>query len=244
MILTRVRAAPFGCFADKEVRFAPGMNVVLGPNEAGKSTVYRAIRHALFVPSKLKKNQNAQYLDPYLPAGGGDSIVVGVDLEEKGKKWLLRRRWGARPTSEMTLPTGAKISDESAILEQLASILPARQSTFVSVLMTGQAELAGTIAMLQDRGKDALHDLADILRQAVLQTGGVSPDRFQELLAKRHAKAFGRWDAAHGGPEGNRGLDNKWKNGVGDILGAVVRAGGVGARRPGTRPPLSGSWTA
>ena len=38
MILAKLYLSPLGAFSKKQLDFAPGMNVVLGPNEAGKST--------------------------------------------------------------------------------------------------------------------------------------------------------------------------------------------------------------
>ena len=54
MIVTRLRVHPFGFFSDREIGFAPGLNVVLGPNEAGKSTIFSAIRSSL-LRTRLKK---------------------------------------------------------------------------------------------------------------------------------------------------------------------------------------------
>ena len=57
MILRRLQLHPFAGSADREVRFEPGLNVILGPNEAGKSTLRRALRQALLVSTKLSKRE-------------------------------------------------------------------------------------------------------------------------------------------------------------------------------------------
>ena len=72
MILQRLHLHPFAGLADREIRFAPGLNVVLGPNEAGKSTQRRALRQALLVSTKLSKGEAAREVLPFLPLGGGD----------------------------------------------------------------------------------------------------------------------------------------------------------------------------
>ena len=43
MRLTRIEIEGFGSLQDMELRFAPAMNLVVGPNEAGKSTLQEAI---------------------------------------------------------------------------------------------------------------------------------------------------------------------------------------------------------
>lgn len=47
MHILRLRLRNFRKFADLEIEFAPGLNVVKGPNEAGKTTLQRAIALAL-----------------------------------------------------------------------------------------------------------------------------------------------------------------------------------------------------
>ena len=220
MIITRLRAAPFGCFPEKEVRFQRGLNVILGPNEAGKSTLFEALRNVLLLPTRLPKPMHATRVAPYLPVSGGDFIRVEVDLETPEGSWRLNRRWGAAPASELVLPTGARVADEAAVVERLAGILPARPGTVSFVLMTGQAQLSATVQLLKTRAKDSVSDLVDILRRAVLETGGVAVDRFMERLAALEQRAYSRWDAVHKGPEGNRGIENPWRNNRGAILEA------------------------
>ena len=48
MILQRLRVDSFRALEALEVRFGPGLNVVRGPNEAGKSTLQAAIVTVLF----------------------------------------------------------------------------------------------------------------------------------------------------------------------------------------------------
>ena len=48
MIITRLRLANFRRHRALDVKLGPGLNVVRGANEAGKSTVQRAIEMALF----------------------------------------------------------------------------------------------------------------------------------------------------------------------------------------------------
>jgi exonuclease SbcC len=86
--------------------------------------------------------------------------------------------------------------------------------------MAGQEELARTIEALQAENAAALADLSDILRAAVLETGGVSVDRFRALLAQRIEAAYSNWDSERGLPRGGRGIENPWKKEVGAVLAA------------------------
>jgi DNA repair protein SbcC/Rad50 len=53
MIVNRLALKPFGCFGSKTLDFSTGLNVVLGPNEAGKSTTFQALQKVLFVPASV-----------------------------------------------------------------------------------------------------------------------------------------------------------------------------------------------
>ncbi len=219
MIVRRLRVFPFGCFDDKEIVFAPGLNVILGPNEAGKSTLFNAVKSS-FLRTRLTKPKFAQFIERFLPAGGGDIVRLEVEFTAADVTWVLRRRWGHAPASELTGQGRGTIGDDDAIAEKLEALLPAKQGTFWKVLMTGQSELAATLDSLRKEGREALADLTDMLRRAVLATGGVPVDRFLDLLGERRDEAFSRWDRARAGPEGNHGIENPWKNRIGTILQA------------------------
>jgi exonuclease SbcC len=218
VILVRARAYPFGCFSDREVTFSPGLNVVLGPNEAGKSTLFRAIRHALLVSTKLGKKGLAEYVEPYLPVSGGDSVRTEVELLTPEGRWVLRRRWGSSPSSELLLPGGGSIAEEAAVIQRLRQILPAPDGAVAHILMTAQSVLSQTAEILEREAREPLADLADILRRAVLSAGGVSVDRFLARLAGDRQTAWSRWDRERGAPEAGRGIEKRWKKEVGTVL--------------------------
>ncbi len=92
MIFTKVRLRPFAGVADLTLEFAPGLNTVVGENEAGKSTVYRALENGLLERTNLTPAKLANFLDPFLPVGGGDTIAVELSLEHDSEQYLLRRQ--------------------------------------------------------------------------------------------------------------------------------------------------------
>jgi exonuclease SbcC len=112
--IRRLRVHPFGFFADKEVPFLPGLNVVLGPNEAGKSTLFFAIKNSL-LRTGLTKKEFMRFLARFLPSGGGDTLRVDLEFQTDGGTYLLTRRWGPKPGSELTLPGGGSLTEEDAV---------------------------------------------------------------------------------------------------------------------------------
>ncbi len=219
MIVTRLRVHPFGFFSDREIGFAPGLNVVLGPNEAGKSTIFSAIRSSL-LRTRLRKPEFDKLMARHLPAEGGDMARLELEFTTGEGRWVLKRQWGAGAGSELLLPGGGILADDERIREKLQSALPVRQGTFWKVLMTGQSELSRTVESLRADGGGAVSDLADMLRRTVLETGGIPVDEFRALLADRMRESFQHWDDRSQGPEAGRGTEKPWKKEVGAILAA------------------------
>jgi hypothetical protein len=63
----------FGCVGRSRIEFKPGLNVLYGANEVGKSSIARAIRFALLLPS------SSSAAEPWVPwTGGGDPAVTLV----------------------------------------------------------------------------------------------------------------------------------------------------------------------
>src|SRR5512137_1155468 len=125
MILTRLHIATFGCFVNHRVDFQKGLNVVVGPNEAGKSTLFHAIQKTLLVPAKLKKLDFEKEMARFLPVGGGDTLEAELEFLIGAERFTLRRSWGARQTSQLTLPGGSSLNEESSVREKLETLLPA-----------------------------------------------------------------------------------------------------------------------
>ncbi len=229
MIVTRLRLHPFGFFSDKEIRFLPGLNVVLGPNEAGKSTLFSAVRSSL-LRTRLKKPEFDKLMARYLPASGGDMARLELEFTTAEGTWVIKRQWGAGAQSELLLPGGGVLADEEKIRERLQEALPVRQGTFWKVLMTGQAELARTVESLRSDGGGAVSDLTDMLRRTVLETGGIPVAEFRGILGGRVKESFLHWDDVHNGPEAGRGIDRPWKKEIGGILAAWYAREGIRAQ--------------
>ena len=220
MILSRLQIYTFGCFVNHRMEFEEGLNVVLGPNEAGKSTLFQAIQKTLLVPSKLKKIDFEKEMARFLPVGGGDTLETKLEFRINSGQFVLRRSWGSRPDSQLVLPGGSALNDENAIREKLERLLPAKPGTVKSVLMTYQSGLAKTIEELKSDPAGAVQSLNDILRKALLETDGVSVDPFSRRVEELYESYFSHWDSKQGIPEKGRGVENPWGKELGEILRA------------------------
>jgi DNA repair protein SbcC/Rad50 len=217
VIIRKLKLEPFGCFASKEMDFKDGLNVIIGPNETGKSTAFYAIQKVLFTSSKLTKNESKREINRFLPIDG-DTANVEISFIINKNPFSLERTWGGTKTAALKLSDGTLITDEEKILKELDEILPATAGTFKSVLMTYQSGLVKTIEDLKTDYHDTIQTLGDILRMAVLETGGVSIDQFRERINDLCQEYLSHWDQSKDMPEKGRGIENPWKKEVGLIL--------------------------
>jgi hypothetical protein len=92
VLIRRIAVEDVGVHAGRvEVVLGPGANVVAGPNEAGKSTLVRALGAALTLPARSTSAERRR-----LVARSGGDPVVEVELEHGGSTFRLRKVFAER----------------------------------------------------------------------------------------------------------------------------------------------------
>lgn len=86
MKVTRLRLRRFKRFADWQAGFAPGLTVVRGPNEAGKTTIMEALFEGLF--GAPGRSEAASRVRTWGEQRLGEIIV---EMQVNGSRYLLRR---------------------------------------------------------------------------------------------------------------------------------------------------------
>ena len=94
-----------------------GLNILIGPNETGKSTIMEAVRAALF----LRHGSKTQLIQSFVPYGDSVGPEVQLDFEIGGARYSLTKRFMARPIAELEGPDGRRQGDaaEDALQELL-----------------------------------------------------------------------------------------------------------------------------
>lgn len=114
MIITRLRLANFRRHRALDVQLGAGLNVVRGANEAGKSTVQRAIEMALFRRPTFSGNE----LDDTRPwQDPSAEPVIDLDFTDEGRAGSIHKAFaGSKGTVTMTL--GDETFNDPATVDQ------------------------------------------------------------------------------------------------------------------------------
>ena len=99
MKLHRIRARAFGRFEDFDSGSTPlaDLNVVVGPNESGKSTFFHLLHSIIFGLYPASKDKH-----PYTPWSGRDIDVEAEIRLESGEEWAIHRKLAGSPTARLT----------------------------------------------------------------------------------------------------------------------------------------------
>jgi hypothetical protein len=107
MRLHKLRITSFGAIESVEVEFGPGLNVLYGPNDLGKSTVVAAIRLGLLLPHASTHSE--QYVGW---TGTGDPTVEMTFETEAQRIWRVRKHFGKTGSSVLHESRNGRDFDE------------------------------------------------------------------------------------------------------------------------------------
>src|SRR5688500_10049757 len=99
MEITRLRLQNFRRHRDLDIELTPGLNVVRGANESGKSTIQRAIEMGLF----RRPTSSSQDLDDSRPWSDAQADpIVEIEFQDDETRGTLRKTFaGQRGTVEL-----------------------------------------------------------------------------------------------------------------------------------------------
>ena len=99
MKFERVQARVFGRFEDFDSGSTPlpDLNVVVGPNESGKTTFFHLLHSIIFGLYPASKDQH-----PYTPWSGRDLDVDATLRLDGGEQWAVHRKLAGSPWAQLT----------------------------------------------------------------------------------------------------------------------------------------------
>src|SRR5438874_11703708 len=200
MRLTRIEIEGFGSLQGMDLRFGPAMNLVVGPNEAGKSTLQEAIVTGRFGlrSGNGPRAATIERGDRWRPWQGGN---FGLALEfalDDGTQLRVERDLDAETTRVTDVGTGAVLTDRferyaSGAIQLGRQLLGVSRDIYTNTACISRSE----VMRLEDAGsiKEAIVALADSASPD--RTAQRVLDRLRQERVQRIGKPRGRTGPLH-----------------------------------------------
>lgn len=150
MIITKLKVRDFRRFDDFELELSPGMTVVCGPNEAGKSTIQQALITGFYE----KPTATGKAVRELARWGTGEGFAIEIEFEVDGVAWRLTKDFQTKKSllERIGAESGTAIDDIDEIQARIRQWLgcPSREF-FLSTACVAHDDLAGV-----DRDADQL----------------------------------------------------------------------------------------
>src|SRR5438552_4086455 len=199
MRLTRIEIGGFGTLQGMDLHFGPAMNLVVGPNEAGKSTLQEAIVTGLYgLESGDRRSAIVERTDRWRPwEGGGFGLALEFELDD-GSRLRVERDLEADSVRVLDLASGAELNDRFERdpwggLQVGRQLLGISRDIYTNTACISRSE----VLRLEDAGsiKEAIVALADSAHPDRTAQGVL--DRLRQERAQRIGKPRGRTGPLH-----------------------------------------------
>ena len=227
MKIKKYKTGQFAGIMDRDIEFSDGMNVIVGDNEAGKSTMIAGIYSTLFQPADTKKSSSGykNFVELYKPSGKdiSDGIYIDGDvvLDMAGSEVQVSKTWFSEPSAKVSVDkTGYKSKGAEEKLSELLKYGAAFYSNVVFGMQSNEELVLKWIFDVSDTDGKAV--IKKKMSEYTSVIGGIDINRLQAALRERMSELDGRWDFEMNAPMKDRGrikdLNEPWKNSVGRIL--------------------------
>lgn len=189
MYIKKLKISHFRKFHSLDLTFTRGLNVVVGPNEAGKSTVTHAIVEGLYQNPATKAKEFAEYVYPW---SGAKDVVIQLEFTAGESTFLLQKNFGKNELMLLNLNNQASVTtyNESLLAIEKITNIPSRK-VFESTAFVRQSDIAKI-----ETSEDFVNAIQNI-------AGGAEGNQNVQSIIKRLTKDM---------QDLNRGVDRPAKN--------------------------------
>ena len=218
MIIKKYSCQRFAGIKDKSIDFHDGINVLLGENESGKSTVIEGIHSVMFQSIKYDKRSalDKKFYAKFMPVPNGDIIDGEMVIANDQGDFVLFKEWGTNPSAQLITPKAEKIKNEDKINEILKEVLMFGEGTFSNILFSKQVHIREALEKIID-SQETTSEVSTLLRKAIMELDGVSIDDLGLTIDEEIDSLFKRWNVDRNYPENARGISNPYKTGIGEV---------------------------
>ena len=208
---------------DQSAHFEPGLNVVLGDNEAGKSTMINGVYHTIFTSHSLKsatKGSGKDELKKFLfPVDGSTHIDGEVQFEVSGEEYIVRKTWDSVNLKRCSTDLeGKALLTDFAAEEKIEELLPYGEAFYRYIVFGRQSNESSIVQKLTSfqSGDPESIDMRHRVASAAA-SGGFAEERFLQKLNETIKKLDGRWELNSGLPQ-YRKEGGRWEIGIGTVV--------------------------
>ena len=124
MLLQRIALERFRRLDQQEYKFQPGLNLIKGPNEAGKTTLQEAILFVLLGNPRHTTLERVKRVDDHIAWGGNRPFSIRLDFaDESGIPYRLRKDWNVQRVCLTNLQTGKEEEDIDSVQQAISGML-------------------------------------------------------------------------------------------------------------------------
>ena len=218
-MIKKLTIKQFGGISNRTVNFSEGLNVLFGPNEAGKSTVVEALYAMLWVDAKLglKRVEDKTFADRAFPYGVSPFAECELEFEMEGVTCTLYKLWHQQ-TPKVELVVGdQKIIVQNEIDAFMKKYLSAGAGTYQHVIFSKQDVFKKVFEHIK-ADEETYHTTAQLLKEATMELGGLPLERFRGKLEEQLEALCGNWDLDKNAPSKNKNWQDPHKKNIGRIL--------------------------
>ncbi len=124
MLVQRIALERFGRLDQQAYTFRPGLNLVKGPNEAGKTTLQEALLFALLGNPRHMTLERVKSVDDHVSWGENQRFSITLDIvDSNGTSHRLRKDWDQGTACLTDLQTGEREEDIDAVQRAIGEML-------------------------------------------------------------------------------------------------------------------------
>ena len=237
MNILKISCRQFAGFKDFNAEFKPGINIVFGENESGKSSLVNLLIETLFKSSQLKKTttEDNNFIEAFFPCAVKGSSAAGnfidgeIIFETQSGTFTLSKTWGRDNNKDAAItlitPNGYKIIGDEKIKNLLRDEFKRDDAVFREILLSPQVNNLETLNKLI-RDKKTLSSSGEIintLTQLYAEAGNnIAIENIEQGINDKINELGRNWDKLN-----NRPKHMGHRDAISDIYKELERTRGI-----------------
>ncbi|KZX17507.1 putative DNA double-strand break repair Rad50 ATPase [Methanobrevibacter cuticularis] len=164
MIFTKLKLKNFKSYSNAIIDFETGINIIVGENGAGKSTILEAISFVLFKQHSGKKIDNLVRITKN--KNSHETMSVSLEFNSNGNKYKIKRSRSSTSKAELLLKDEESYiriaSGDTSVNEEIQSIINMDADLFLNAIYIRQGEIANLIGKTPSEKKQLIGKLMGI----------------------------------------------------------------------------------